>query len=377
MSKGYQRIFEAVRETPWAILPTKMADIMAFLERKGWGEMAEAEAERLARLDALAKPAGAAPEARTDKRPLGSSDPQRVGSLSVIPVFGVISPRVNMLTEFSGGTSIERLSAQINEAVDDDGVSALVLDVNSPGGSVGGVPELAEEMRALRERKPIVAVANGMAASAAYWLAASASELVVTPSGEVGSIGVFSIHEDHSERLRKAGVSLTTISAGKFKTDGNPYGPLSDTAREDMQAKVSAYYDMFVGAVAAGRGASVKRVQEDFGQGRMLMAEAAKGAGMVDRVATMNQTLARYLRRADKGNGRARAAIGSIREFEAFLRDEGGLSHAAARRVASEGWRESSESARDGREGDEQAVVKALEDAAASIRGLSTQGGAQ
>ena len=172
-------------------------------------------------------------------------------------------------------------------------MKVIVFDVDSPGGEVEGVPELAEEIGKSRGQKKTIAVANSVAASAAYWLAAPPGELVVIPSGQVGSIGVFVAHEDVSKQLDAAGVKVSLISAGKFKVDGNPYEPLSDSAREDLQGKVDSFYGMFVKSVARGRGVSQASVREGFGQGRMVMAADAVDSKMADRIATMDETIAR------------------------------------------------------------------------------------
>jgi signal peptide peptidase SppA len=175
----------------------------------------------------------------------------------------------------------------------DNSVKAVVFDVDSPGGAVEGIPELAEEIYRSRSQKKSVAIANGIAASAAYWLASAAGEMTVIPSGMVGSIGVLFEHEDYSKALEQAGIKTTLITAGKFKADGHPSEPLSDSARDDIQAKVDAFYAMFVKSVARGRRSSQDDVRGGFGQGRMVLAADAVKEGMADRVATMDETLQR------------------------------------------------------------------------------------
>lgn len=320
----YQRIIRVASETPWAILPSKLAEIETFLTRKATGERFTPE-------EIQAVTGGAA---------RAEQGVQRIGSVAIVPVLGTISPRINVTKSISdpGGTSINVLSNQLRELAEDPQVSSIVLDVNSPGGAVGGVPEAADLILQLREKKRIVAVANGMAASAAYWLGAAASEFVVTPSGQVGSIGVLMMHRDVSKAMEAEGVRTTFIHAGKYKVEGNPYEPLSEGARAEMQRSVDSYYDMFVESVAAGRKTTAAKVNADFGQGRMLQARDAKRAGMVDRVGTMDDTISRLLARAAARNGGgARAEIHTIRDFEAFLRDAG-WSQTEAKRYASEGF---------------------------------------
>lgn len=315
----YPRVIRFVQETPWAILPAKFEHVKAFLAERAAGH--EATEEQLA---AVVR-AGPGLEGR------------QIGSLAILPVFGVIAHRANLMTEISGATSTDKLTQALRRAAEDPNVSAIVLDVNSPGGTVVGVPELASEVMAAREKKPVVAVANGMAASAAYWIAAAASEVVVIPSGQVGSIGVFAAHDDVSKALEREGVKTTLVSSGKYKTEGNPYEPLGDDARAEMQRRVDAYHDMFVQAVARGRGVTPSRVRSGFGEGRLLLAKDALAAGMVDRVATMDDTLVRLLSKARRRE--APRAEMTIRDFEAFLRDAGGFSHADARRIASVGFK--------------------------------------
>jgi signal peptide peptidase SppA len=168
---------------------------------------------------------------------------------------------------------------------------AIVLDVDSPGGSVDGVPEFADEIYDARSKKPVIAVCNSMACSAAYWLASAASEVVCTPSGQCGSIGVYMMHLDESESLKQQGIKITVIKAGKYKAEGNSTEPLSDDARAAAQTSVDAFYSMFVRSVARNRGTSQTAVREGYGQGRSLMAAQAAGQDLVDRVGTFDDIL--------------------------------------------------------------------------------------
>lgn len=275
----YPQVVRAVAETPWAILPSKLAAIVELVA-------ARADGHRLTEEEIQAR-IGAGP---------GRRDLVMAGNVAVIPIYGVITPRADMFTAMSGGTSVQRLQATLRDAVDDQKVRSIVLDIDSPGGQVDLIPELAAEIRAARGKKPVVAVANTTAASAAYWLGAQASEFVVTPSGEVGSIGVFAAHDDISGMQERLGVKTTLISAGKFKTETSPFGPLSDEAREAIQARVDDSYRMFVVDVAKGRGVPGSKVRSGFGEGRILVATAALKEGMVDRIGTLDETVARLSR---------------------------------------------------------------------------------
>lgn len=277
MDTKYERVIQYVLETPWAIRPAVLEAILDVLAyRAEGGQFTDEE---------LVERVGAAEAARRS--------PQRAGSVAIVPIWGSIFPRANLFTEFSGGTSLQKFSAALAEVDNDSQVGSIVLDVSSPGGLVGLVPETAEQIR--KTSKPVTAVVNTEAASAAYWLAAQADELVVTPSGWVGSIGVFSAHEDISRLQDNVGVKTTLVSAGKFKVEGSPFEPLGEEARAAMQKTVDTYYDMFTRDVARGRKTSVDAVRSGFGEGRMVTAEAAVAEGMADRVATINQVVSEML----------------------------------------------------------------------------------
>ncbi len=224
----------------------------------------------------------------------------RRGLVAVLGVYGVISQRQAQVEEVSGpgGTSIERLTQRFRAVRDDASVSSIVFDHDSPGGGVYGVQELADEIRAARGTKPIAAVANSLAASASYWLFSQADkgELTVTPSGEVGSIGVYAAHEDLTKMLDQEGVKVTLVSAGKFKTEGNPFEALGEEARTAIQGRVDDYYAAFVRAVSKGREVAVEDVRKGFGQGRVVGAKEAVDLGMADRVSTLDDTVRRVAR---------------------------------------------------------------------------------
>lgn len=249
------------------------------------------------RLNALAHAAaGNSPRAAT---PTARSDRRR-GRVAIIPVAGVLTQRAGWLSMLGMGTATQTVSSQIRAAVADASVAAIVLEFDSDGGSAYGIGELAAEVTEAKARKPIVAHANAIAGSGAYWLAASCTEVYCTPSGEVGGIGVVSMHADQSRAMQDAGVGITLISAGQFKTEGHPYGPLSAAAKDFMQRRAEEVYSRMTRAIASGRHRTVDHVRAHMGQGRMLLAKDAKAAGMVDGVCTLDELLADL-------NGKARS----------------------------------------------------------------------
>lgn len=290
MSK-YARILRLVNEMPWAILPSKLAVIRDLLAFRAAGGQLTAE-EVNTRLEAASK----------ERAGRGNGK-----GVAVLPLVGTIIPRADLISESSGAVSVQRFTRALREAVTSKDVGGIVIDVDSPGGQVGGVSELANEIFKARGQKRITAVANGLAASAAYWIAAAADELVVTPTGQVGSIGVFAMHEDVSGLLEREGVAVNLISAGRYKVEGNPFEPLSDEARGAIQAQVDDYYNIFTSDVARFRGVSQSAVIDGFGEGRVVGSQAAMQSGMVDRVATMDEVIADMVGDVGAKNGRSKA----------------------------------------------------------------------
>jgi len=271
----YRRVMEAVFGSVWAIQLKKFREITTFIKFANDGGIYKEEE---------------IPE-RIGITPKSASNLQQPG-VAVIPIQGVIAQRVSLMSDVSGGVSTEQISADLRNALGDDTVKSIMFDLDSPGGTVYGVEEVADEIYRARGRKPMTAAVNSLAASAAYWIASAADQIVVTPGGEVGSVGVFMEHLDMSKALESEGMDMTLISAGPYKTEGNPYEPLTDEARIFLQGQVDRYYGKFVSALARNRGVSSKRVREEFGEGRVFGAEQALEAKMVDRVSTFDQTIA-------------------------------------------------------------------------------------
>lgn len=213
--------------------------------------------------------------------------------IAVVPISGPISYKASMWTAYFGGTSLERFGQLIERLVNDPKIGGVVYDVDSPGGVVTGLPEASESLYKSRRKLPSVAVANSDMASAAYYLATAAGSVSVIPSGEVGSVGVWSAHADYSKMLEIEGIKVTFASAGDHKIEFNPYESLSEDALAEMQRGVDLWYDKFLSALERHRGVSRAKIKRDYGQGRMLEAERALDAGLVDRIETLDQAIKR------------------------------------------------------------------------------------
>jgi len=275
--------------TPWALMPERLQAMTAVLTRWSSDEPPKEETLFQVNTDRVMR----------DTRKQFAASSAGAG-IAVLPLYGVITQRGNMVEDISGpgSTSTQKFTSALRQVLADDTVAQILIDIDSPGGSVYGVSELAAEIMKARTQKPVVAVANSLAASAAYWIGCAAGEFYVTPGGEVGSIGVWQAHFDYSKALEDEGVKPTLISAGKFKVEGNPYVPLDLEALSFMQSRVDDYYNAFAKAVAKGRGLTVNDVREGMGEGRVLGADAALAAKMVDGVATFDEVLARMQKTA-------------------------------------------------------------------------------
>jgi signal peptide peptidase SppA len=287
----YAHILTYVARTLWAIAPDKWRELLAALAFRAAGHEFTPEEIR----------------ARIGDGGGENPGPSTQGAVAVIPIRGVLANRMSGMEESSGGASAERIGAVLAQVAADPNIKTIVYDIDSPGGTVPGIQELAAQMFALRGVKRQVAHVNDLAASAAYWLASQADEIVSVPSGTVGSIGVFAAHEDLSAALEKEGIKVTLISAGTFKMAGNPFEPLSEDERAVVQARVDDAYGQFVKDVARGRGVTPAAVRHGYGEGRALGATDAKAAGLIDRIDTLDNVLARLTARP------SRASAGGMR----------------------------------------------------------------
>ncbi|MEN5084266.1 S49 family peptidase [Bosea sp. TWI1241] len=191
----------------------------------------------------------------------------------------------------SGLTSYEGLGALFSVMRADTAVSRVVLDVDSPGGEAAGAFEAAAALRALDAEKPVTVLVNAVCCSAAFLVSSGASEILVTPTASVGSVGVIIVHLDRSASLEKAGLRPTIIHAGAGKADFNPFEPLPEAVRADVQREVDTLYGEFVATVAAHR---PKRLTEEAirtAGARVFRGRAAVEAGLADRVATLDDIL--------------------------------------------------------------------------------------
>lgn len=227
------------------------------------------------------------------------------GATAIIPIMGSLVNRGAWVGASSGLTSYEGIQHQLKTAGADPAIKNVILDINSPGGEAIGAFETAAMVRELAAKKPVTAVVNGMAASAAYAIASGATKIVTTESGVSGSIGVISLHVDQSRALENEGLKPTLIFAGAHKADGNPFGPLPDAVRADFQARVDGIYAQFLKTVEAGRGAQMSADKARATEARTMIGQAAVDAGLADDIGTFESVL------TDLSRGKGRSTTSS------------------------------------------------------------------
>ena len=233
--------------------------------------------------------------------------------IAVITISGTLVKKASWMDAESGLQSYETIRGQIADARDDPGIRGVLLDVDSPGGEVGGLFDLTDEVYALRESKPCYAIANDEAFSAAYALASSAQRLFVTRTGGVGSIGVIAIHMDQSGFDEKMGRKYTAIYAGARKNDFSTHQPLSDGARENLQGEIDRLYEMFVASVARNRGLAPALIRKtDAG---LYWGEMAVSAGLADQIGSFDEAMA-AVTQASRTSRQARATASAAALIE-------------------------------------------------------------
>jgi signal peptide peptidase SppA len=236
-------------------------------------------------------------DTEADPAPMISVTAERIAVVSVI---GTLVSRSGYLDAASGLVSYGDIAEAIAEAMSNPAVRGVVLDVDSPGGEAGGLFDLVEQIGAIRDAsaKPLWAVANESALSAAYGIASTADRLYVTRTGEVGSIGVVAVHVDESGADAKAGLAWTFVFAGIQKVDGNAHEPLSERARATIQADIDRLYSEFCALVSVNRGLTSEAARGT--NAAIYRGELAIRAGLADRLGTLDLAIAEMAAELDR-----------------------------------------------------------------------------
>jgi signal peptide peptidase SppA len=274
------RIIDIINDA-WAVTPEMFQEIQRIYVARMMGPKLDKE-EIIAAI-----------EAKTGQPFKPSTYGSRVqDGVAVLNVEGVLARRMNMMMYISGGTSMEQVQNDFMAAVNDPAVKGIILDIDSPGGTVSGTEELANAIFTARGSKPIIAYTGSTMASAAYWVGAAADAVYISGNTpQVGSIGVVGSHVDVSRREEQMGIKTTEISAGKYKRIASSYAPLTEEGRAVLQESVDSAYTAFVDAVAQFRGTTTDDVLNRMADGRVFRGRQAIDAGLVDGVSTLDDLI--------------------------------------------------------------------------------------
>lgn len=260
-----------IQDRIWALHPAKLQEIEAVISGLLCGRKIDREAWDRA-------------ESRT-------SPADVPGHIAVIDIFGTVTRRANLFSNWSGGTSTEIAKKEFAKALEDPKIRGILLNVDSPGGSVDGIEDLSRYIVESRGKKPVLAYVDGMMTSAAYWIGSSADRIVSSPTSMIGSIGVVLMHYDLSGRDAKDGIVRSEIYAGRYKRIASDTRPLSDEGRQYLQDLVDRTFAIFVESVGRNRGMSFDQALEAAGESRVYMASEAMGVGLIDELGTFNAAI--------------------------------------------------------------------------------------
>ncbi len=272
--------------TPLLIARPKLEVILGVVARKLAG-------------DTLATP----PPANVDAGMSGGLQVQE--GIAVLPILGTLVRRASYIGAASGLTSYHDIEAMAEAAFSDPQVRAVLLEMDSSGGEAGGVFDLAQHLRQLAQTsgKPLWAIADEAALSAAYAIAAAADRLWLTRTAEVGSIGVVAVHVDESVADAKAGLNYTFLHAGAHKVDGHPHAPLPAPVAADIQADIEQLHEQFIALVAGFRRVTVDAIRDT--EARVYRGEAALQAGLADQIGTRAEAITALQRQLAMSAGRS------------------------------------------------------------------------
>lgn len=287
-SRAHQidRVIDAVRSSIWAMHEPKLREIEAFLELRATQDWDDYQSVHRAFVP------------REGLEIFRDEEGRRVDvdGIRYMRVFGVMIPRANLLSRFSGGTSTSQFMDDLRVAANDDRVRTIFVHVDSPGGEAGLIAEAAELMREVRMKKRIVVAAEGMMASGALWLGTAGTVVYATRGTAVGSQGAYTIHTEYSKARKDVGVTDTVIRSGENKALANSVEELTKAARAKIQAQLDDLNALFVSDMAKNRKVTEQFVLDRFGQGDMFSAAEALERNMIDGISAVEEVIERERR---------------------------------------------------------------------------------
>ncbi len=263
----------------WAILETELAKIESVYGGFADEMIAKLEGDSKAFFDSVE------PLSQTGLSP----DVTIINNVAVLRIEGIITQKADFFTMFFGGATLDSLTADFKSLVDNDDIDTIVLDLDSPGGTVSGVMDFANLIFEAREKKTIISISSSIMTSAAMWIGAAAEHVLISCGTVVtGSIGVLTTHVDVSQLQADLGIKTTEITAGKEKRIASTFAPLTDAGRSSLQSQVDKIMEAFVGDIAKFRGVSEQEVKSNMADGKIFIGDNAVKAGLVDDIKTFD-----------------------------------------------------------------------------------------
>lgn len=283
MNELKSAVIDYVQQQFWAITEPMLDVIHEILHARYYGD----EARRADQLDKFMAAKVLVAGGNDEKKKYHVDN-----GVAIIPVIGTISKRMNWFSDVSGGASTELLQRDIQSAIDDPSVNSIVLDVDSPGGTVDGVQKLQDFIYAARDKKPILSHANGLMASGAMWIGSAANKVIAAEdTTQVGSIGVITAHYDYSKYYEDKGLKKTYLYSGRYKAAGADNAPLNKEDKEYIQSRLDGIYTIMVDSIARNLGTSSDKVLSDMADAKMFLAKDAVKAGLIHDIATLEDTV--------------------------------------------------------------------------------------
>ena len=234
-------------------------------------------------------------EARTDREDDEEPDfpplYERMGDVGVIKIEGSLIPGEAGWMRYFGITGYADIKAAVLEGLADKGAKSLMIFSNSGGGSVAGVEDAESFIAQVAQHKPMSAYSE-FSASAAYWLTSAAGHITTSPTSVNGSLGVIRVVTEYSKAFEKGGITKTVMRAGRYKALGNPFEPLSEEGKAEIQSKLDDLYQIFIDVVARNRGTTAIIADQVMGQGREFLGKRGLEAGLVDSIGDFESGLA-------------------------------------------------------------------------------------
>lgn len=214
----------------------------------------------------------------------------RTGNTAIVSIRGGFTNSESWMNEYMGLLSYPRIRSAVAAAANGEGITQILLNMESPGGQVTGISETASFLRGVGESVPIYTYAGGTMASAAYWIGSVGKEIYTSDLSNVGSIGVIAVHMEKSRMLEEGGITATVLRQGQYKALGNPYEKLSDEAKAEIMASMGKVYERFTAHVADARGLPMASV-EQWAEGRVFFGYEAVANGLADDIISLEKVL--------------------------------------------------------------------------------------